>query len=101
MATDPVEEFFQARVTALKELIEHHVEEEEGELFPAVEKKMDGDRLNELGKAMKAAFDEAVEKGFEALVPKSMASTSADLANKPSRKKRAPAGKNGSASVRH
>ena len=38
LATDPEAEEFQARVTTLKELIEHHVEEEEEELFPKVEK---------------------------------------------------------------
>lgn len=69
---------FKARVIVLKELIEHHVEEEEEELFPVVEKKMDADALEALGKQMKAAFDKHVEEGFEELVPPSMATTSSD-----------------------
>ncbi len=91
LATPPGTPTFKARVTTLKELIEHHVEEEEDDLFPTVEKKMDAGELSELGKQMKAMFDESVKRGFEALVPKTMASTSADLANKPPQKRSSPA----------
>jgi iron-sulfur cluster repair protein YtfE (RIC family) len=83
LETAPTAQSFKAKVTTLKELIEHHVEEEEEELFPTVEKKMDQGELLDLGKRMKATFDNAVEQGFEALVPKSMSSTSADADNKP------------------
>jgi hemerythrin superfamily protein len=38
LATDPEDPSFAARVTTCKEIIEHHVEEEEEELFPKVEK---------------------------------------------------------------
>jgi hemerythrin-like domain-containing protein len=82
LMTDPEEEAFMARVTTLKELIEHHVEEEEQELFPAVEKKVDEDELNQLGKAMKARFEEVLEAGFAAAVPKGMAKTSSDVSKK-------------------
>jgi hemerythrin-like domain-containing protein len=82
LMTDPKEEAFLARVTTLKELIEHHVKEEEQELFPAVEKKLDEDELAQLGKAMKARFDEVFEAGFAAAVPKGMAKTSSDVAKK-------------------
>jgi len=58
LMTDPEEESFQARVTTLRELIEHHVEEEEQELFPKVEKALEEQELAQLGKAMKARFDE-------------------------------------------
>ena len=83
LATSPTASSFEAKVTTLKELIEHHVEEEEEELFPKVEKKVDADELDALGKRMKTTFDAAVERGFEALVPKSMSATSADATNKP------------------
>lgn len=83
MATSPQALTFKAKVTTLKELIEHHVGEEEDDLFPAVEKKMSDADLTELGKAMKSAFDAAIERGFEALVPRSMNVTSADEANVP------------------
>jgi len=87
LSTNPEDEAFQARVTTLKELIEHHVEEEEEELFAAVEKKLEEDRLAELGKAMKARFDEVVEAGFEAAVPKGMNKTSSDESKKRSGKR--------------
>ncbi len=63
LATKPEAESFQARVTALKELIAHHVEEEERDLFPKVNKAMKNE-LEAMGKAMKARFDEAVEDGY-------------------------------------
>ena len=42
-------ETFEAKMTVLKELIEHHVEEEEKEMFPSAEKKLGKTRLEELG----------------------------------------------------
>jgi iron-sulfur cluster repair protein YtfE (RIC family) len=78
LATPPEADQFKARVIVLKELIEHHVEEEETDLFPKVEKKIDDERLSELGKQMKARFDEVLEAGFEAAVPPGFKDTSAD-----------------------
>ena len=43
-------------MTVLEELIEHHVEEEEKEMFKVAE-KLGAERLTELGAEMKAAFD--------------------------------------------
>ena len=82
LATDPEDETFHARVTALKELIEHHVEEEEQELFPQVEKALGEDTLETLGKSMKKMFDEVFAAGFEASVPRGMAKTSADVSKR-------------------
>lgn len=82
LATDPENEAFQARVTALKELIEHHVEEEEEELFPKVQKKLDEETLERLGKTMKRTFDEVVAGGFDAAVPRGMGKTSADISKR-------------------
>jgi hemerythrin superfamily protein len=76
---------FKARVTALKELIQHHVKEEEHELFPEVEKAMDADKLEELGAQMKERFDAVVEAGFKSVVPKGVVLASAD--GKPKRKR--------------
>ena len=97
LSVAPSADSFDAKVTTLKELIQHHVKEEEEELFPSVEKKLGVERLESLGKEMKTAFDAAVDRGFMALVPKSMASTTADAANKPQGKKAAKAAKNGHA----
>jgi hemerythrin-like domain-containing protein len=69
---------FRARATVLKELIEHHVEEEETELFPAVEKAIPGAALDELGTKMETLFEEVRKQGFDASVPSTFAKTSAD-----------------------
>lgn len=79
LATDPEDSAFKARVTTTRELIEHHVKEEEEELFPKVEKKLGEERLLELGRTMKKRFDEVVEAGFAAAVPKGFSKTSADM----------------------
>ena len=78
IATDPDDASFAARVTALKELIAHHVKEEEEEMFPAVEAALGEGMFENLGTEMKAAFDEAMSDGPDALLPKSMAKTTAD-----------------------
>lgn len=49
---DPEHERFEAKLTVLSELIEHHVEEEEGEMFPMAEKKLGAERMKELGERM-------------------------------------------------
>jgi len=48
------DEKFEAKAVVLKESVEHHADEEEDDLFPAVEKEMDDDQLRELGRQMKA-----------------------------------------------
>jgi hemerythrin superfamily protein len=49
---DPEDERFEAQMTVLSELVQHHVEEEEGELFPMAEKKLGAERIKELGQQM-------------------------------------------------
>jgi len=82
MITDPTEPAFKARVSALKELLAHHVMEEEEQLFPQVEEAISEELLQTLGKAMKARFREALETGCDAVTPKGVTKTSADLAQK-------------------
>jgi hemerythrin superfamily protein len=80
LGTELNDESFVARVTAAKELIEHHADEEEEELFPKVEKKLGQERLAQLGREMQERFEQVVESGFEAAVPRGFNKTSADVA---------------------
>ncbi|MFG0754769.1 hypothetical protein ACF8O8_18385 [Pseudomonas sp. TYF_14] len=45
---------FDGRVKVMKELLEHHTEEEEGELFPTAKKLLGKDVLEQLGQTMEA-----------------------------------------------
>jgi hypothetical protein len=48
---DPEDERFEAKMTVLEELVEHHVEEEEDEMFKLAD-KIDDDELEALGERM-------------------------------------------------
>ena len=53
---------FEPKLKVLMEDVEHHVQEEEGEMFPLVKSQFDSDALNELGAALeaeKAEFNKA------------------------------------------
>jgi hemerythrin superfamily protein len=65
----PSDEKFDAKVKVLQELIEHHVEEEEGELFPNVRKLMPKRELEALGEAMEEMFDKLMEGSPRNQVP--------------------------------
>jgi hemerythrin-like domain-containing protein len=52
-STDPSSELFSARAKVLKDLVEHHAEEEEKELFPRVRELMDRETLRDLGMQLK------------------------------------------------
>ena len=51
----PSDEQYEAKMTVLKENVLHHVEEEEGEMFPEVEKGLGNERLTALGEEMMRA----------------------------------------------
>ncbi|MEO8192148.1 MAG: hemerythrin domain-containing protein [Acidobacteriota bacterium] len=52
-ALHPSDEQFEAKVTVLKESVEHHVEEEENELFPAAEKLFSEDQKRDVAVRMR------------------------------------------------
>jgi hemerythrin superfamily protein len=52
---DPEHERFDAKATVLAEMVRHHVEEEEKELFPKVRKALDAETRKELGEVMRRA----------------------------------------------
>jgi hemerythrin superfamily protein len=54
----PSDEQFEAKVTVLKESVDHHAKEEEDDLFPEAERSLGEDRLRELGARMKARKEE-------------------------------------------
>ena len=63
--TDPSSTEFSGRVKVVKELLEHHIEEEETEMFPQAKKLLGKTLLEELGaemEAMKAAHKKAMAK---------------------------------------
>lgn len=63
LQTGPEDEQFMARCKVLKEQIEHHVEEEEGELFPKVQKACTKEELEEMGMRMQELAEELEEEG--------------------------------------
>ena len=52
--TDPGTPEFAGRVKVVKELLEHHIEEEETEMFPQAKKLLGKSRLDDLGEQMDA-----------------------------------------------
>ncbi|MCW8277395.1 hemerythrin domain-containing protein [Pseudomonas sp. PCH199] len=50
--TDPASVEFSGRAKVVKELLEHHIEEEETEMFPQAQKLLGKAELEELGKQM-------------------------------------------------
>jgi hemerythrin superfamily protein len=54
-AMDPSHERYEAKVRVLIENVRHHVEEEEGELFASIRKRLDRAQLREIGGELAAA----------------------------------------------
>jgi hemerythrin superfamily protein len=63
MAMDPGDEQFDAKVTALKEQVQHHVEEERKDLFPKARKLLDKEMLEALAQEMTATQENLMEDG--------------------------------------
>jgi hemerythrin superfamily protein len=60
---DVEDDQFDARMKVLKEQVEHHVEEEEQELFPKVRKALSKDELDDLGERMQTLAEELEAQG--------------------------------------
>jgi hemerythrin-like domain-containing protein len=55
---------FDFKCTVLKELVEHHVKEEEREFLPKAEKALGADSLELLGDEMQEAFEDALDSDY-------------------------------------
>jgi hemerythrin-like domain-containing protein len=63
---DPEADTFQAKMTVLSELVDHHVQEEQDEMFPTAEKKLGDEALEQLGEQLTARTAELTgESGDE------------------------------------
>ena len=62
-ATDVTDETWSAKFKVMKENIEHHIEEEEGEMFKQARQVFSDDELEELGDRMKARKDQLLAGG--------------------------------------
>ena len=54
LKTDPGTDMFAGRAKVLRELVEHHADEEESEMFPRARDTMSRDELESLGEQMQA-----------------------------------------------
>ena len=63
LETEVDDEQFDARMKVLKEQVEHHVGEEEKELFPKVRKDLSKDELEDLGDRMQTLAEQLEAEG--------------------------------------
>jgi hemerythrin superfamily protein len=57
---------FEAKVGVLKELLEHHIQEEEKEFFPKVQQALDDEKLDLLGEELTEAFEDLLGEDYHA-----------------------------------
>jgi hypothetical protein len=81
---------FDFKVAVLREMVEHHVKEEEKEFFPEVEDAIDAAQLEELGQRMEQRFAQARSQDFRPALHHNLQRVLAG-AIKPGRKKTSPA----------
>jgi hemerythrin-like domain-containing protein len=59
---EPSNEHFVAKAIVLKELVEHHIKEEEEEMFPQVREALGRARLQEIGEEMLARKEQLMKE---------------------------------------
>ena len=74
LETDADDPKFEAQMKVLKEQVEHHVEEEEGQLFPAAKKVLSKDELAAVAQEMMALQAELEEEEPRYQIPDELAS---------------------------
>ncbi|MGH9903532.1 MAG: hemerythrin domain-containing protein [Pyrinomonadaceae bacterium] len=67
LATTPVEsEQWTAKLKVLKENVEHHVEEEEGEMFPKAKEVLSREQIDDITRRIEAGKQQAMPKSVSA-----------------------------------
>jgi hemerythrin superfamily protein len=80
---DPKSERYVAKVTVLREIVDHHVEEEESELFKKVRKEFRPAELRDLGAELEAARGQAPTRPHPSAPDEPPASTIANMLTAP------------------
>src|SRR5262245_37394717 len=62
---EPDEKTFDAKMKVVKDNVDHHVEEEEGEMFPHAQKQLSSEELEQLGERMAALKERLQQAGPE------------------------------------
>lgn len=66
LEASPDGEEFASAISELRDLVARHAHEEQGELFPRLERALDAAAMRQLGMSMLAMYDVAVESGYPA-----------------------------------
>lgn len=66
---EPDDEAFDAKMAVLREQIEHHVEEEEDDMFKKVRKECSKEQLEDLGLQMEEEYEELMDREPRLQVP--------------------------------
>lgn len=82
----------EAKFTVLKEVVEHHADEEEKDLFPDAERDLSADRLRELGAQMQDRKDELKEMFESGAAPRKRSPATPKKPARSSGSRRGPAG---------
>jgi hemerythrin-like domain-containing protein len=67
---EPTDSQYEAKMSVLNELINHHVKEEHAELFPAAREAVESKELKVLGEKMEEMFERLIPTSPRNLVPK-------------------------------
>lgn len=90
-------EEFDKYVTVLKEVVMHHVKEEEKSLLPKAKRAMEREQLETLGAQMEQRFEEALEEDFRPPLRDALDQVLAGKTKTAKRNGRKPAGRSGRA----
>jgi hemerythrin superfamily protein len=97
---DPDDETFDAKMKVLKDNVEHHVKEEEGEMFPHARKELGDEELEQLGQRIAARKEQIQQQPPAARPGRSQGSPSRARATSPGRRSGRKSSSGGDEAVR-